>query len=69
MMLAVLILFIVVCLACLVYRSEETDTQRIHRNQQKALRRHLEQRQADQKRIDGYWKERGRVIRPREPNA
>jgi Tfp pilus assembly protein PilO len=65
MMLAVLLVLIIFCLACLIYRAEKSDVQKIHRQQQEALRRHYKQQEADRKRYEGYWRERGKVIRPR----
>lgn len=42
----------------------EPQADRIHKAQQEALKRHAKAIQKDRERIDAYWRERGKTIKP-----
>lgn len=41
-----------------------TDLERVHKAQQEALKRHKASHEADTRRIQAYWAERGKTLKP-----
>lgn len=60
--------FLLICLGgvvlCLIYLYWSRPLT-IHELQQAALKRHRKEQERDRKRAEGYWRERGRTIKPR----
>lgn len=66
-----IIYFVVVPVACILaawfiypvlFPQQEAD--RIHKAQQEALKRHKASRDADTRRVQAYWAERGKTLKP-----
>ena len=63
MTLTILLILITFILSALVFHANE---QTIESKQRRALKRHNKAQARDRKRAESYWRQRGRVIKPRE---